>query len=189
MPDNGSSRKDFNPKHRIVGAIVLVSLTVIFVPMLLEKRQAPPVSPAVAQLTQIPSAREMMVAETMPSSTLAPATPTATPTATSRPVPVAARPSVRTKALHAAGSHAAAAMRHEEAWFVQVGMFSRAHNAEQVAHALRSHGYAVNLERVALAAGHGLRVRVGPYAHKEQARRAQAEIQRKVGLHGDVRSE
>ena len=41
MADN-NARPNFNPKHRIVGAIILVALVVIFVPMLLNENEPPP---------------------------------------------------------------------------------------------------------------------------------------------------
>lgn len=188
MPDNNSSRKDFNPKHRIVGAIVLVSLAVIFVPMLLDKHDAAPVSPAVVQLTQIPPQNEVMVADVTasPPPVAAPAHPspvTVAPVAAvpTTPVTPASAPAARTIPVAARGGG--------KGWFVQVGTFAQSRNAEQIAHRLKARGYPVNLEQVALADGRGLRVRVGPYEHKDQARKAQADIQHKVGVHGDVRSE
>src|SRR3989344_1361412 len=41
MADRDDARPVFNPKHRIVGAIVLVALVVIFVPMVLNEREPP----------------------------------------------------------------------------------------------------------------------------------------------------
>ncbi|MBI5611649.1 MAG: hypothetical protein HY942_01055, partial [Gammaproteobacteria bacterium] len=42
---------DFDPKHRIVGAVILVALAVIFLPMILNKQPEPP---AVAPIAEIP---------------------------------------------------------------------------------------------------------------------------------------
>jgi DedD protein len=41
MTRKNGSNADFNPKHRIVGAIIVVSLAVIFVPMILDEREPP----------------------------------------------------------------------------------------------------------------------------------------------------
>ena len=41
MADREDARPDFNPKHRIVGAIIIVALVVIVVPMILNERQPP----------------------------------------------------------------------------------------------------------------------------------------------------
>lgn len=206
MLDNSSSRKDFNPKHRIVGAIVLVSLAVIFVPMLLDKHDAPAVSAAVVQLTQIPAETQEMVADVAPASSSPSAAPApsdatipagtasapSTATAPAKPAPMpAVQTTTPTKRVASSPARAMPTAVHGggKGWFVQVGTFSQAHNAEQIAHRLKAHGYPVSLERVALAEGRALRVRVGPYEHKDQAREAQSEIQRKMGVHGDVRSE
>jgi len=39
MPDSNNPHPEFNPKHRIVGAIVLVVLAIIFVPVVLNEKQ------------------------------------------------------------------------------------------------------------------------------------------------------
>ncbi len=39
MPETNNPRPEFNPKHRIVGAIVLVVLAIIFVPVILNEKQ------------------------------------------------------------------------------------------------------------------------------------------------------
>ena len=43
-------RPQFNPKHRIAGAIILVSLAVIFVPMVLDESKPPAENPTLAQI-------------------------------------------------------------------------------------------------------------------------------------------
>src|SRR5436309_2142929 len=53
-------RPQFNPRHRIAGAIILVSLAVIFVPMLLDDSTPPK---EMRPLTEIP-ARDAPVSET-----------------------------------------------------------------------------------------------------------------------------
>src|SRR6266566_6301690 len=53
-------RPQFNPKHRIAGAVILVSLAVIFVPMLFEESKPSKENPV---LTEIP-ARDAPVSET-----------------------------------------------------------------------------------------------------------------------------
>jgi len=44
------NRPEFNPRHRIAGAIILVSLAVIFVPMLLDDSTPPKSIPALAEI-------------------------------------------------------------------------------------------------------------------------------------------
>lgn len=56
MAERKSADDDFNPRHRIVGAVILVALAVIFLPMLLSDR--PPESAApVAGETPMPDTR------------------------------------------------------------------------------------------------------------------------------------
>ncbi|MFQ5936027.1 MAG: SPOR domain-containing protein [Acidiferrobacterales bacterium] len=50
----GSSEGDYSPKHRILGAVVIVSLAVIFLPLILSEEQTPP--PAKTALSKIPAA-------------------------------------------------------------------------------------------------------------------------------------
>jgi DedD protein len=80
-------RPQFNPKHRIAGAIILVSLAVIFLPMLLDE-SAPPKE--TRTLTDIPE-RDAPVSETKVVITPVPA-PGSAKTQTAAADPVAEKP-------------------------------------------------------------------------------------------------
>ncbi|MFQ6022064.1 MAG: SPOR domain-containing protein [Acidiferrobacterales bacterium] len=55
MARRSDGETDFSAKHRIVGAIIVVSLAVIFLPMILsDKPQQPPLGKAASELSEIP---------------------------------------------------------------------------------------------------------------------------------------
>ncbi len=92
-----NERPQFNPKHRIAGAIILVSLAVIFVPMLLDESTTPKETQT---LTEIPT-RDAPVSETKVVVTPVPAPDAATnssKTQTAAADPVAERPATDTSA-------------------------------------------------------------------------------------------
>jgi DedD protein len=60
MAGKDDGQVGFDPKHRIVGAIILVSLAVIFIPMILDEREPPVKADAVAE---IPARRAATPAE------------------------------------------------------------------------------------------------------------------------------
>lgn len=57
--DSGPAK--FNPKHRIIGAIILVALAVIFIPMLLDETQPPPELKGVPEIPKRPASAETKV--------------------------------------------------------------------------------------------------------------------------------
>lgn len=193
------SSKDFNPKHRVVGAIVLVAVAVTVLPLILDRGPDPAPVDAdgmvenqvfVADLTRNdPSAA--------PSTDLPPAPRAATPAPTTAAVatPKAPAPTVVsgskvsgpapgvTPAPKPAPAPAAAT---DKGYYVQVGTFSSEANATSLADRLKRHGYRVQLEPVRLATGAAVRVRVGPYAQDSQAQAARGAIARKLNLQGIV---
>lgn len=55
MAHRHNNEGDYSPKHRIVGAVVIVSLAVIFLPMILSEEQAPPkLAKKTLELNEIP---------------------------------------------------------------------------------------------------------------------------------------
>lgn len=204
---------DFDPKHRIIGAVVLVALAVIFVPIILDRR-GPPESPAVSDIPAADSGVENKVVVTpvvpsMPSDTsaaigapeeapsgLPPAadklpgkTDTAPKLAAEETTPsIAKTPSSVAKAAPkvATKSPQARPVALKSGWVVQVGTFANAANANRLQGQLQKHGHAVNVERIARGDANTLRLRVGPFKDKTLAVRAQGQIQRDTGIQGVV---
>lgn len=204
---------DFDPKHRIIGAVIIVALAVIFVPMILDRRSAPE-TPNVSEIPAPTSAPENKVVvmpvpppepkpsaaaveAQSPKSTVAsePSKPAAAPppkAANDKPA-AATKPETKTaSAAPAKTTVKPAAIPEPKAapvksgWVVQVGTFANAANATRLEEQLKKHGHAVSRERVASNGGNALRLRVGPFKDKTLAIKAQGQIQKETGVQGVV---
>lgn len=174
----GDRQRAFNPLHRVVGAVVLVALVVVFVPMLVQPSPQPP-QPVVASAPVSAPARPARPRQVVP--------PAPMPRA-SEAVPVAPRP-----VLHAPPARVAApapppprpqpARRHRSqrravaggAWYIQVASFAHVTDARHLALRLRRAGFRTHLER------HGadvFRVQIGPYPSRRAADLAQTLLRR-----------
>lgn len=177
-------------KQRLIGAIVLVALAVILVPMLLtgERRDAGPLFG-----TNIPpeprAVKELKVLEfeeQVPPQPSAPAQRTlvdkaSPPEVTQAPPPgdtgkAAAPPAAKQETAEAA----AASGPH--AWAVQAGSFSQSEKATRLRDRLRKQGYRAFVEAVNTADGKFFRVRVGPEVRREAAEALQKDINRKMKI-------
>ncbi|HEX9625807.1 MAG TPA: SPOR domain-containing protein [Acidiferrobacterales bacterium] len=199
MADKDDPSRDFNPKHRIVGAIILVALAVIFVPMILSERvpQDPDARPAV-----VPSPETRVVVtpvvppepdpESEPVKTIPPMMPvqpqTVPESEPDAPAPAAAPPPPPVTTAKPEPAKPKPAPVVTAGYVVQLGAFSDADNAQRLAAELREHGYAPKLDSVNVDGKRATRVRVGPYRSKEEASRVQARIQKETGNKGVVLS-
>lgn len=181
----------FNPKHRIAGAIVIVALVVIFVPMLLNESEPPPELKGVRQIPPRGATTETRVVVT-PVAGEESKPVTGSPTATNPVTPPAAgetAPKSEIKHVTAAEKPAPAAPEKiTKGWVVQVGTFSSADNAAHLRDKLKSHGHTAYTESVALAGKKALRLRVGPFRDKEQAAKVQAQIRKELHVQGVIQS-
>lgn len=179
------TRKDsapaFDPRHRIIGAIVVTALAVVFIPMVLS--QGPPAGPestrAVVEAPAPERVNRVVVTPVAPPDA-APRSPAATAPAETRSEPEPAKPRA------AAPAEAEAPARLEAGWVVQVGTFANAANARRLEQKLRAGGESILTERVRIASGEAVRLRVGPFADRDAAQQAQARIRKEVGLKGVV---
>jgi DedD protein len=205
-------RPQFNPKHRIAGAIILVSLAVIFVPMLLDESKPPAENPTLAQIpardapaseTKVvvmpvpapePAKTQTAIADAAPEQS-APHSPLAVleKTETPKVVEAKAAPAVEKKNdTSAAKPKPVVAKANEIAdklskgWVVQVGTFANTENAGRLREKLKNHGFAVNAESVAFQGGKAIRLRVGPFPDKSAAAKAQAQLQKELNIQGLV---
>ena len=198
MADRDDARPEFNPKHRIVGAIVLVALVVIFVPMILSGREPPPelkgareappraevtetktvVTPVPVEEPQPPESSEAVKVvevpvEPKPVPESKPAAPVEKPAEAKKPDPAPAKP---------------ATAKIEDGWMVQVGTFTNLQNATRLRDKLKSLGLSVHTDTVTVSGKKAMRLRVGPYAERAKADRAQAQIRKETGVAGVVQS-
>lgn len=197
---------DFDPKHRILGAVIVVSLAVIFVPMILNRHSAPP--SGAAQIPPGPAEPETKIVVT-PITPRAPAAPAPQYAVSREPVPASPPVAKQAAAAVAAPVHESAVPKPaatpkpapvkvsakptesrpadiKAGWVVQVGTFSNTANASRLEEQLKKHGHPVSVERVNLASGKASRLRVGPFRDKAQAVKAQGQIQKETGVQGVV---
>jgi DedD protein len=214
MAERRQAEDDFNPRHRIVGAVILVALAVIVLPMLLSDH--PPETPtAPVAVIPTPDARVIVAPVPPPGSTpgaetreTVPATGSGSPVVTrvvpvpvgpavekpaSSPAPVEAeKPAVKASAGPQSPKTASVATRPaapvEKGWMVQVGAFSHLENARHLQEKLKQKGFPASLEPATPAKGKTVRVEVGPYKDAAAAKAAQARIHAELGIKGIVRS-
>ena len=207
MPDPNNPRPEFNPKHRIVGAIVLVVLAIIFVPVILDEKQLTMQDAGngftlsekdtrvytskaedirQAQNKKDVSAKENSVnkktnsfssKETLNKQVIAPVPP------------VVKKPEPKKQAISSPAIKTTKAKKQKEitrGWVVQIGTFSDPANARKVRATLVRKGYHVRMEKVRLPKGNATRVRVGPFSDRGKAITTLSHINREAGLQGVV---
>jgi DedD protein len=191
------SGQDFDPKHRIVGAIIVVALAVIFIPMILSDRESSADRPDAQAIAPDNSPDEPnKVAVTI-------LTPSAATTNTAKNAPVETTSADNVKAAKQteeseskapaskplsvpAASHAAETKPPSSGWVVQVGTFSNTSNATRLEKKLRAKGQPVLTEKVNVSGSSAVRLRVGPFRDRASALEARERINRDVGVKGVV---
>ncbi|MGW8228199.1 MAG: SPOR domain-containing protein [Gammaproteobacteria bacterium] len=185
-------------KQRIVGAIVLVALAVIFIPMLLPGHRdigftdnGSPIPPKPAELENLkvlelekpqpaPAPREIVRTPIDERSPATPAGEVEAPPAEKTPPPEEVIPEPAAK--QATQTDAAT----PKAWAVQVGSFTQRENAMRLRDQLRSKKYKAFVEQISSAGKTFYRVRVGPEVSRDKAEALQKELQSKMKLQGST---
>lgn len=199
-------------KQRIVGALVLIALAIIFLPMLLSRQdesrhvvvEAPamPQAPAMPEVAQEPVSvpePELLPEEPVPVEQVAttpaplPATPSAlppptTPIAPAPPAPPASKPPATASATPAAPAAAPPAQNRLDAnslpisWSIQLASLSNRASAESLQKTLRSQGY-----NAYIRSAEGMnRVFVGPLIERAEADRLRDQLTKQQKLKGFV---
>lgn len=184
-------------KQRIVGAIVLVALAVIFIPMLLPGHRdigftdnGSPIPPKPAELENLkvlelekpqpaPMPREIVRTPIDERSPATPAVEVEAPSTDKTPLPEETIPAP-------AASQATQPATTPKAWAVQVGSFTQRDNAMRLRDQLRSKGYKAFVEQITSADKTFYRVRVGPEVSRDKAVALQKELQSKMKLQGST---
>lgn len=197
MADREDARPDFNPKHRIVGAIVIVAIVVIVVPMILNERQPPSEIKDISETPMRSETADTKIVVTPVAGEESQANPvgetaakavTPAPIATSVPKPEAKLVAPVEKPAPAKKPKTVTTEKITKGWIVQVGTFSNTGNAVRLREKLKAHGHTVNTETVVVADKKAMRLRVGPFHDKEQAVRALAQIRKETGVSGAVQT-
>ncbi len=179
-------------KQRIVGAIVLVALAVIFIPMLLSGDRDGDMS---IVETNIPAKPEhvdrVKTLDIEPPAAPPPAEPVRRRPVDEHTPPQQAAPSGATQddtpqTPSRSETQVDAPGDDNKAWAVQVGSFSQQSNALGLRDKLRKQGYSTFVEKVSTDNGPVYRVRVGPEVRRSKAEELQQELQAKLKLEGLV---
>ena len=204
---------DLKLKQRLTGAIVLVALAVIFVPIILEGPDddwtprshsipeqpqmdyrsdmeldlpAPMAAGQERPRSAVTEALRLQEQEPAPAAKQPPPSETQPPPAAGKsPEPVAAAP----KPARVAPAPPRAATVPEsglKGWFVQVGSFGQEINASGLSERLKSAGYQARLQKVAIGKGYAYRVLVGPASTRSAAEKTAARLKSGQQLAGMV---
>ena len=200
-------------KQRLTGAIVLVALAVIFVPIILEGPDDDwtPRSHSIPEQPQMDYRADMdlelpepmpveepqtgsVITEALSLQEAVPATDQpsqveqqSAPAAEKAPVPVAAPPKpVKAAPVPVPRKPEKEAEPAIEGWFVQVGSFGQEMNASGLRERLKSAGYDARLHKVAIGKGYAYRVLVGPSGSRAAAEKTAARLMSGQQLAGMV---
>ena len=185
-------------RRRLVGAIALVAIVVLFLPMILDNEPKPvsqdiaisiaPPSPdqdeADASLAEPPPLRFRPAEE--PSDHAESGKPV-TPQTTEeprRPLPATPEPVVQKQPVSSATPKPRTAAV-ADSFVVQLGAFSDAENASRLAAKVRDNRFSAYTEVVSTSGGKRTRVRVGPYPTRAAAEEARDRLQARRLTYGE----
>lgn len=193
-------------KQRIIGALVLVSLAVIFVPMMFDEPHSERETSSI-QIPEEPPFPEVEMPEpetTEPpqyrieETVQAPEPPATTQTAEPAEAPVeepVEEPVESTRAEEPAENEPTQTAEPAEftrslegAWVVQLGSFGSDENAKRLREQVREKGYSSHLQRVTRGDAEFTRVFSGPFAEKAEAEKAKQALDKAFGLNSLVTS-
>jgi DedD protein len=179
-------------KQRIVGAIVLVALGVIFIPMILN-RDASLTGISGSNIPKKPDELGQLEQQPMPSPPVVPAQPGETRQLVDKDSPTLP---AMTATLTQQDAPPGAATGHEatqqkssqpdkpatQGWVVQVASFTDRGKALRFRDRLRKAGYTCFVESITRKHGALYRVRVGPVVKREEAKALQVKINKRFKL-------
>ena len=194
--------EDKRLKQRLIGAVVLVSLGVIFIPMLLkgpdsldapiftsnipaqpEQRKTEiiplkplPPRPANIPITAIPV--EVEINRPQPEVAVTPAKPVSPKTEVAAEPMTESKPNTRPVLSQPT--------TELSGWAVQVGSFSSKNNALRLQKRLRAKDYAAFVEAYQAKSGVRYRVRIGPELSSDKAKALASRLKREMGIDGLV---
>jgi DedD protein len=189
-------------RRRLVGAIALVLLVVVFLPMFLDSEPRPLNQDIAINIPQIPNPETTPPPSGpppvagMPQQAAPPPAPEAAPPPAPVPKPEASAAEERPRAQpepRAAARPAAPVPRHEakpasggDAYVVQLGAFSNAANARALQKKLQENRFKAYTELIKSPGGDRTRVRVGPYPTREAADKARDQLKSRKLIIGDA---
>jgi len=185
---------EFNPKHRIVGAIVLVAAGVIFLPMLVETHRS--ADNAGGTVVEIPQQdKKIFVSKITPvtgesdgqnaaAKDKTPVREPATGKSTPQPEPKPKQPAVASKTPAVAKAASEKSANTENGWAVRIGTFAQRENAKRIVGVLKKKGFKPRTEDIETAGNKATRVWLGPYGEKVEAQAVRKRILEQTGQEG-----
>lgn len=208
-----AAQPDYQLKHRLSGAIIVVIIGVLAIPMLLSEHKIDPSIETIATKTNaktkstkpVPQKFRLPVTGKV-SDTKQPANKNATkqkPAKSSRKVPPADSNKAVTKKTTKAPPKAvnkpvkkatkkvakkapAAPAKASPGWAVRAGTFSNLRNAQSVITSLREKGFTVHATPIEINGGEAMRIWLGPYVQRNEAERVGKRLQSLIGEPGYV---
>lgn len=176
----------YDPKARIVGAIVLVSLAVIFLPMALEAPATPDAT--AAAVIEIPQKdRKVFVSKITPIPDIQSAAgPREIPSQAAPGKPATVKTAPRRAHVASLAPRPAAPVPAGNQWVVRVGTFSKPENARRLMSRLKQKGFSPRSAKVTTRGEPATRVWIGPFGEPGAARAARARILKETGEQGLV---
>lgn len=172
-------------RRRLVGAIALVLLIIVFLPMVLDSEPRPRNEDVAISIPPIPNP------ESIPNRPL-PAAPASSPQPQVAGMPAPAAPGAAPE-LEAAPEPeqksvpASQEIRSsQENFVVQLGAFSNAANAKALQKKLQDNQFKAYTETIKSSSGDRTRVRVGPYPSRESAEKARERLKVRKLIIGDA---
>ncbi len=197
--------QNYDPRHRLTGAVVLILLAIVLLPMLLSKKpdtEVPAEDHVVMEITK--QGKKVFV------SRISSITPTDSAVAqhkargaeakgsgtknnskkssarlkpTAKPV---VRPVVPPKRTVQAAAKKSSKMAPVGGWILQVGVFSQSANANKKVSILKKEGFAAKSAKVKTSRGTVTRVWIGPFKSHKSAEKMQDRLQHKTRQRGII---
>jgi len=176
-------------RRRLVGAIALVLLIVVFLPMVLDNEPKPlnqdvaitiPPIPKPESIPQNPAPIPAPAAPPhvagLPEGQTAAVSEPKTDASKSDSVKSEAKPAGKSEEKHDLKPAATGRAGGDESFVVQLGAFSNAANAKSLQKKLQENKFKAYTDTVKNAGGNRVRVRVGPYPSREAAEKARDRL-------------
>jgi len=203
--------QDYDPRHRLTGAVVLILLAIVLLPMLLSKKpdvQLPEeADPVVMEITQegkkvfvsrissttpldsTAAQHQTRGADTKDNTKQSSALfkPMVTPTAPAKRTEKA--PAKKSAAKQSAISKSTSKKSKTvpaSGWIVQVGVFSQSANASKKVSELKKKGFSAKSGKVKTSKGNVTKVWIGPFKDRKSAEKMQDRLQHKTRQRGIV---
>jgi DedD protein len=169
-------------RRRLVGAIALVLLVVVFLPMFLDSEPKPLNQDIAITIPPLPGRDSSSQPATAAPTAVAPSSPVVPPAKTeAAPVTVPKAETPKPEPRPAPVQQAA-----DEDYVVQLGAFSNAANARALQRKLQENKFKAYTEVTKSSSGDRTRVRVGPYDSREAAEKARQRMRALKLVIGDA---